>query len=247
MNSDIKKHILTGVISSCVSVTAALGLFVAAQDMFKPKTDRDIAKEARAASVVVLAMAGKSETDTDAQGSGWFMDTHGDVITANHVVSSKYQKITVILADGAARDAKIIFEDTKNDLTVLKVDKAEGHASLKWGDSSRLEAGDRIIEIGSPWNSGLGATGGMVFIPLRRWKGINIDFMQFDAATDSGNSGGPVVNSQGEVVGMSCIVQGSTALAVTSNYILKTLPASLRPQTNSWPYSSTSDAVPKPN
>lgn len=138
-------------------------------------------------------------------GSGFVVSSSGYVLTNAHVVEDAYA-VSVILDDGTEIEAEVIGADIKSDVAVLKVDY-EGLTPLKLGDSSNLRVGDFVVAIGNPLGLQLGntVTFGVVSALSRS---ISIDgevnvYLQTDAAINVGNSGGPLFNMQGEVIGIN--------------------------------------------
>ncbi|MCA9246876.1 MAG: trypsin-like peptidase domain-containing protein [Planctomycetales bacterium] len=144
------------------------------------------------------------------QGSGVILDNDGFIVTNSHVVLDA-QRITAHLVDGREIEAKVIGADTLTDLAVLKIDAKDLVAS-PWGDSERLEAGDMVWAVGSPFGLDRSVTFGIVSATLRR--GVTgsryQDFLQTDAAINPGNSGGPLVDRNGRVVGINTAIVGAS-------------------------------------
>lgn len=128
------------------------------------------------------------------------------VLTNNHVVAGA-DNIKVVLQDGRELEAVIKGADPKSDIAVLEV-KNEDLPALKLGDSSRLEVGEWVVAIGNPFGLSHTLTAGVVSAKGRTSLGINDyeDFIQTDAAINPGNSGGPLVNLDGEVVGINTAI-----------------------------------------
>jgi serine protease Do len=143
------------------------------------------------------------------QGSGFVFASVGEVsyiLTNSHVVESAEQ-IRVKLQDGREFDARIRGADPKSDVAVLEV-AARGLPALKWGDSGRLDVGEWVVAMGNPFGLSHTLTAGVVSAKGRTSLGINDyeDFIQTDAAINPGNSGGPLLNLDGEVVGMNTAI-----------------------------------------
>lgn len=199
------------------------------------KTTEEVAAEARAATVIVSTgkqvPVGVIPGLGSGVGSGWFINDRGDILTAWHVANEADAKIMVTFADGTKHRAKAVYESKEKDITVLHVDEAVGHKFLAWGDSSQLKIDSTVIEVGNPYNLGVGVTQGVLSIPPRRFPGDTMDAFQHDAATNPGNSGGPIINKKGEVIGMSDAIYSLTgqsagiAFAVPVNDILSVLPS----------------------
>ncbi len=141
-------------------------------------------------------------------GSGIIIDGKGYVVTNNHVVDSA-QSLLVILSDGTKLDAKLIGTDSISDLAVLKVDGTMP-AVAPLGDSSALQPGQVAIAIGSPLGDFRGTVTMGVISALNRQIGSMQGLIQTDAAINNGNSGGPLINSLGQVIGINTLVVRST-------------------------------------
>jgi serine protease Do len=158
-------------------------------------------------------------------GSGVIVDPSGIALTNAHVVE-KATEIEVITLDGSKHKAKVVGSDKKTDLAVLKLD--DGKTQFKYaklGDSDRLQVGDWVIAVGSPFGLQATVTAGIVSAKARNiGQGPFDDFIQTDAAINPGNSGGPLVNMQGEVIGINtAIVAGGSGIgfAIPSNMARK--------------------------
>jgi len=143
------------------------------------------------------------------QGSGFIFSTRGEtayILTNSHVVENA-QRIRVKLHDGREFDATLQGTDPRSDVAVLRID-ARGLPVLKWGDSARLEVGEWVVAMGNPFGLSHTLTTGVVSAKGRTSLGINDyeDFIQTDAAINPGNSGGPLLNLDGEVVGMNTAI-----------------------------------------
>jgi serine protease Do len=147
-------------------------------------------------------------------GSGVIVDATGIALTNAHVVENA-KDIEVVTLDGNKHRAKVVGLDKKTDLAVLKLDEGKGsfnHARL--GDSDRMQVGDWVIAVGSPFGLHSTVTAGIISAKARQLgQGPFDDFLQTDAAINPGNSGGPLVNMQGEVIGINtAIVAGGTGI-----------------------------------
>ncbi len=135
------------------------------------------------------------------QGSGFIMSTDGYVITNHHVVNGA-EEITVTLQDKREFKAKLIGSDDRTDIAVLKVD-ATGLPKAPIGDSDKLRVGEWVLAIGSPFGFESTVTAGIVSAKQRENREALTPFIQTDAAVNPGNSGGPLFNMKGEVVGVN--------------------------------------------
>ncbi|MGP0068502.1 MAG: trypsin-like peptidase domain-containing protein [Isosphaeraceae bacterium] len=147
-------------------------------------------------------------------GSGFVYDSHGHILTNNHVVENA-DKIEVTFYDGVTASAKVVGTDPKTDVAVIKVDNSS-YQALPKGDSSKLKVGELVMAVGSPFNLSQSVTAGIISALERNDLGINgadtyESFIQTDAPINRGNSGGPLLNMNGEVIGInSAIMSGSS-------------------------------------
>jgi serine protease Do len=139
-------------------------------------------------------------------GSGFIIDPSGYVVTNNHVIEDSDQ-ITVSLQDGTQLPAKVVGRDTKTDLALLKVSPKKPLPATKFGDSDHAQVGDWVIAIGDPFGIGSTVTAGIV---SARNRNINAgpydDFIQTDAPINRGNSGGPLFDMDGNVIGINSAI-----------------------------------------
>jgi putative serine protease PepD len=149
-----------------------------------------------------------------AQGSGWVYDSDGHIVTNDHVVDGA-TSIKVRFWDGKTYSATVVGVDKSTDLAVIKVDapSSELHP-LAVGDSTQLQVGDGVVAIGSPFGLEETVTSGIVSALHRAIEGqtnftIN-DSIQTDAAINHGNSGGPLLNTQGQVVGVNAQIKSDS-------------------------------------
>lgn len=146
-------------------------------------------------------------------GSGVIVSSDGYILTNNHVVESA-DELQIELSDGRSFKAEIVGTDPRTDLAVLKID-ATGLVPGRMGDSSMMQVGDWVIAIGSPFGLEQTVTAGIVSATNRRTgiiRGGYEDFLQTDAAINPGNSGGPLVNLQGEVIGINTAINSRTGV-----------------------------------
>ena len=142
----------------------------------------------------------------EALGSGFIVTTDGYIVTNNHVID-KASSITVTLDDGTQMPAKLVGTDPKNDLAVPKIKPAKPLATVAWGDSDTLRVGDQVLAIGNPFGIGTTVTAGIVSARGRDLhSGPYDDFIQIDAPINRGNSGGPLVDAAGRVVGINTAI-----------------------------------------
>ncbi len=141
-------------------------------------------------------------------GSGFVVDPAGLIVTNNHVIADADQ-ITVRFPDGTELAAELLGKDPKVDLALLKVKSSKPLPSVPWGDSDKARVGDSVIAVGNPFGLGGSVTAGIISSRNRELGGSYDDFIQTDAAINQGNSGGPLFNMNGEVIGInSAILSG---------------------------------------
>lgn len=143
-------------------------------------------------------------------GSGFIISEDGYILTNAHVVS-EFDDVNIRLADSKREfKAKVIGLDKRSDVALLKVE-AQGLPTAKLGDSSRLEAGDWVAAIGSPFGFANTITAGIVSAKGRSLPDeMYVPFIQTDVAVNPGNSGGPLLNLEGEVIGVNSLIYSGT-------------------------------------
>ena len=140
-------------------------------------------------------------------GSGFIIDSAGIVVTNNHVIEGA-DEITIIMFDQEEYKAELLGRDPKGDLAVLKFDPGEKKiSSVNWGNSDEVRVGDWSIAIGNPLGLGGTVTAGVVSAISRDiGNGPYVKFIQTDASINRGNSGGPLFNTKGEVIGINTAI-----------------------------------------
>jgi serine protease Do len=139
-------------------------------------------------------------------GSGFIIDASGLVVTNNHVIADA-DEINVILNDGTKFPAQLVGRDTKSDLALLRVHSDKTLKAVKFGDSDKLRLGEWVIAIGNPFSLGGTVTAGIVSARNRDINSGPYDnYIQTDAAINRGNSGGPLFNLNGEVIGVNTAI-----------------------------------------
>lgn len=182
-------------------------------------------------------------------GSGFILNDAGHIITNNHVVSQA-DAITVVFYNGFEADAEIVGLDDDSDLAVLKVDQlAEGAYPLPLGDSDQVETGEWVIAIGNPFRLGGSITLGIVSAVGRSIPSGVTPFaipqaIQTDAAINPGNSGGPLLNLDGQVIGVNAQIRTTSAVpansgvgfAVPVNVLRRVVPVLIQQGRYQWPW-----------
>lgn len=179
-------------------------------------------------SVVAIRTGGTGS----AQGSGFVYTERGHIITNYHVIEGA-DEITATFTDGTSKSAQVIGTDEYTDLAVIKVNKNNLHA-LDLADSDSIQVGERVAAIGNPFGLDGSLTEGIISQKERRIRvgdGFSIpNVLQTDAAINPGNSGGPLLNMQGDVVGVNTAIQTNTGtfsgigFAVSSRTVSEVVP-----------------------
>ncbi len=173
-------------------------------------TDAEIYRSAYKGVVEITV----SVSGGQAQGSGFVYDSKGDIVTNEHVVDGA-SGITVTFPDGSNYDATLVGSDASTDLGVIKVDApASKLQALSLGDSSQLAVGDPVVAIGSPFGLEGSLSSGVVSALHRDMTSPNgfaiADSIQTDAAINHGNSGGPLLDGSGRVIGVTTQIKSDS-------------------------------------
>ena len=166
----------------------------------------------RASKAVVEISAGSSQAR--AQGSGFVFDRQGHIVTNQHVVAGS-SSVSVMFWNGVELDAEVVGTDPSTDLAVLRVDAPVGLLSpLRLADSSAVDVGDAVFAMGSPFGLEGTITSGIVSALHRQMTAPNnftiIDTIQTDAAINHGNSGGPLLDRTGRVIGVNAQIESES-------------------------------------
>ncbi|HEX7236210.1 MAG TPA: Do family serine endopeptidase [Gammaproteobacteria bacterium] len=147
------------------------------------------------------------ERRSEGQGSGFLIDPNGYIVTNNHVAGGADQ-ITVTMQDGRKFEAKLVGNDARSDLALIKIE-GTGLPYVAFGDSDKARVGDWVVAIGNPFGLGGTATAGIISArgrDIRLDQYSDNDYLQLDAPINFGNSGGPVFNVAGQVVGVNTAI-----------------------------------------
>jgi serine protease Do len=147
-------------------------------------------------------------------GSGVIVDAQGYILTNYHVIDGA-DRIKVRFYDGSEAPGKVIGSDRETDLAVVKVEPAASMSAARFGDSEKMRVGDWVLAIGSPFGFDQTVTAGIISAKDRDSKEVHNRvgfqyFLQTDAAVNHGNSGGPLINLSGEVIGINSLIATST-------------------------------------
>jgi serine protease Do len=155
---------------------------------------------------------GRAERRTQTSlGSGFVIDLNGYILTNRHVIDAADQ-VSVSFPDGKRYDAKVIGQDARTDVALIKIEPKDPLTALPLGDSDKLEPGEWVMAVGNPFGLGRNSvTVGVVSfvgrdLALGNVRGTSVQMIQTDAAINPGNSGGPLLNTRGEVVGINTMI-----------------------------------------
>jgi serine protease Do len=149
---------------------------------------------------------GPNGTRVASLGSGFIIDPSGLIVTNNHVIANAEQ-ITVTLSDDTSYQAQVVGRDSITDLALLKVEPKSPLTAATWGDSTKTKVGDWVLAIGNPFGLGGTVTAGIISATARDiHSGPYIDYLQTDASINRGNSGGPMFDLAGEVIGINTAI-----------------------------------------
>jgi serine protease Do/2-alkenal reductase len=189
----------------------------------------------------------------EALGSGFVIDPSGYIVTNNHVIDGA-TSVTVTFQDGTILPATVVGTDKAGDLAVLKVDAGHKLPALSFGDSSKLRVGDWVMAIGNPYGLS-GSTSAGIISALHRDIGEDKfdDFIQTDATINRGNSGGPLFNLAGQVIGVNSAIYSPSGGSVGIGFAIpaamaQPVAASLEANgsiTRGWLGLSTEDVTPE--
>ncbi len=148
---------------------------------------------------------GQSPRRSQALGSGFVISEDGFIVTNNHVIQGA-DEILIEFFEGFELDAVLIGTDPNTDLALLKVESDEPLIFVPWGDSEEARVGDWVMAMGNPLGQGFSVSAGIVSARGRALSGSYDDYLQTDAAINRGNSGGPLFNLNGEVIGVNTAI-----------------------------------------
>ena len=174
-----------------------------------------------------LFMGRSADRSQVGTGSGVIISPDGYIITNNHVINGS-QQLSITLNDNRIYNAKLIGTDEKTDIALLKIDTESELPFATFGDSDQAKVGEWVLAVGNPFNLNSTVTAGIISAKSRDLSGINEQsFIQTDAAVNPGNSGGALVNTRGELIGINTAITSQTgtyigySFAVPSNIARK--------------------------
>ena len=163
---------------------------------------------------------------SEALGSGFVISADGYIVTNNHVIEGA-DEIEIEFFSKDRLPAKLIGTDPKTDIALLKVDSKEPLPFVSFGDSDLMRVGDWVMAMGNPLGQGFSVSAGIVSARGRELQGTYDDYLQTDAAINKGNSGGPLFNMEGEVIGVNTAILSPTGgsigigFSMASNVVVK--------------------------
>lgn len=159
-------------------------------------------------------------------GSGFVINKNGLVVTNNHVIDGA-DEVQVNFSDGTTLEAKVLGRDPATDIALLKVEPPKPLAFVDFGDSDKSRVGDWVVAIGNPFGLGGSVTAGIISASNRDIHAGNYDaFIQTDAAINRGNSGGPLFNMDGDVIGINTAIFSPTGGSVGIGFAIPSAIAS---------------------
>ena len=163
---------------------------------------------------------GPQTREAQSLGSGFIISADGFVVTNNHVIQpdgrAELEEVTVTMPDGTEYAAEVVGRDAQSDLAVLKIDRREPFPFVHFGDSSEARVGDWVVAIGNPFGLGGTVTSGIVSAVYRNTNtgGAYDRYIQTDASINRGNSGGPLFDMEGNVIGINNAIFSTTGGSV---------------------------------
>src|SRR6202008_4896699 len=157
-------------------------------------------------------------------GSGFIIDPSGLIVTNNHVIANAEQ-ITVTLSDDSTLQAQVIGRDAVTDLALLKVEPKTPLPAATWGDSNKARVGDWVLAIGNPFGLGGTVTSGIISATARDIHSSPYDdYLQTDASINRGNSGGPMFDLAGEVIGINTVIYSPSGGSIGIGFAIPSPP-----------------------
>ena len=195
-----------------------------------------LATESRPAIVQIRVNGSENGQTQGSRGSGFFIDPEGYILTAQHVID-KAKEIEIRTADGQRLTARLVVADSQLDLALLKIQSEREAPVLSLGDSDRVQVGDLAVVFSYPFGRESSMSLGIISRAGRTYPdSAGYDFIQTDAGAYPGVSGGPLLNSQGHVVGMITMAseRGNLGFATPINLIKKILPRLVKGEKFAW-------------
>ena len=175
----------------------------------------DLVEEVSKATVNIVVTTSTGEVTSEGQGSGFVISPQGEIVTNYHVIDGG-DNIEVVFNNGATFDASIIGTDEETDLAVLSIKSPQPFPNVSFYQGSPVRVGDWVIAIGNPYGIGQSTSLGIISAIGRDRveSGAYVDYIQTDATINTGNSGGPLFNPQGQVIGVNSAIFSPTGASV---------------------------------
>ncbi len=201
------RGLVAALVSAAVIAVLAVGTPAPARAQAPLQDFSGLANRLLPAVVEVIAFGGARSAAGQGRslGSGFVIDASGVIVTNNHVIDAA-QSIVVRTHDGIQMEAALVGTDPSIDIAVLKVTPTAPMPFVPFGDSDSLSVGQWVLAIGNPFGLGGTVTLGIISARNRTLQGPYDDFIQTDAAINSGNSGGPLFNAAGQVIGVNTAI-----------------------------------------
>lgn len=200
-------------------------------DKLKAQTDDDFS------GIIQEVIPGVVSVSTDvAQGSGFIFSEHGYVVTNAHVLSGGSYAEVLTYGSNSFKEAELIGYDSELDVAILKISGNYEDEKMEFADSNKVNVGQRAIAIGNPLGLSFTVTEGIISATDRVGPNNQPIYLQIDTPLNSGNSGGPLINTEGEVIGINNFkIRGGENLgfALESNYAVSTINQIFRDQNHS--------------
>lgn len=204
----------TALIASCLALTAPVTM-AQTGNLAGQNSVADLVERVSPAVVNIVVTTEDGETTSEGQGSGFIISPKGEVVTNYHVIDGG-DKITVVFNNGNNFPAQIVGTDEETDLALLKITASTPFPHVRWYDGAPIRIGDWVVAIGNPFGIGQSTSLGIISAIGRDRveSGAYVDYIQTDATINRGNSGGPLFNPQGSVIGVNSAIFSPTGASV---------------------------------
>ncbi len=208
----------TALIASCLALAMPLmapAAMAQAANLGGQNSVADLVERVSPAVVNIIVTTDDGETTSEGQGSGFIISPKGEVVTNYHVIDGG-DKITVVFNNGNSFPAQIVGTDEETDLALLKITATTPFPHVQWFEGSPIRIGDWVVAIGNPFGIGQSTSLGIISAIGRDRveSGAYVDYIQTDATINRGNSGGPLFNPQGSVIGVNSAIFSPTGASV---------------------------------
>jgi len=201
-------------IASCLSFAGGMAI-AQTPPLHAQNSVADLVEVVSKAVVNIVVTTDDGETTSEGQGSGFVISSSGEVVTNYHVIDGG-DRITVVFNNGETFPAKIVGTDEETDLALLKISANAAFPAVSWYHGNPIRIGDWVIAIGNPFGIGQSTSLGIISAIGRDRveSGAYVDYIQTDATINRGNSGGPLFNPAGDVIGVNSAIFSPTGASV---------------------------------